>query len=178
VVLCFLGCPKVESDAAPLSDFTVLDTHPEPRPAPEAPPPLQMVTPLDEGSLARMLANAEGSTLVLNVWATWCGPCVEELPAIAAVAGRHPGVRFALVSVDDPRDRARVGPFVHRLGVRLPVYHLLVEDAAASLSRVVAGWPSFIPVTLVVEPGGGVRARLDGQIAPAELERLLGQGSP
>jgi hypothetical protein len=92
-----------------------------------------------------------------------------------AVAAAHPDARFALVSVDERRDRPRLPAFLADHRVRLPVYHLDADDPARSLGRVVPDWPDLIPVTLVLDPGGGVRARFFGETDAARLGEALGR---
>lgn len=139
-----------------------------------APPPAR---PLDENGLVAILANPDVAPVVVNFWATWCEPCVAELGTLHEAAAAHPGVRFLLVSVDAPQDRAHVDAFVRDHDVRLPVLHLAIPDVTAALRRRVDGWPDSIPYTLVVEPGGAVRARFDGLVAPEELDAAL-QATP
>jgi thiol-disulfide isomerase/thioredoxin len=128
---------------------------------------------LDEAALASLLANSGDTRLVVNFWATWCGPCVAELATLAEVAGEHPDSDFALVSVDDRGAAARVAGFLAARDILLPAWHLDVPDSPATLGRTVPAWPDLIPVTLVLEPGGAVRARYDGAIDAAALRDAL-----
>lgn len=138
-----------------------------------APVALATVTPLDESGLRVLLANDEGSMRVVNFWATWCEPCVDELAALATVAHVRTDVSFVLVSVDLPEDATRVRAFAAARALSLPLFHLRADDAPTVLARVVADWPDVIPVTVVIEPGGAVRARFDGALdAPALTDAL------
>ncbi len=137
-------------------------------PSPAAPP----IATIDEADLAVLLQNHTGRLLVVNFWATWCGPCVTELATLAGAALRSPDVRFALVNVDEGEANS-LPPFVLRHGIRLPLYHLEVADPPSSLQRVVQGWPDIIPVTLVVEPGGNVRQAFSGAVAAESLLAAL-----
>lgn len=67
------------------------------------------------------LAAFRGKVLVINHWATWCLPCLEELPSLAALRAAVPdsSIAFLLVS---PQDRRRVSEFVRRRGIALPVF--------------------------------------------------------
>ncbi|MFZ5476346.1 MAG: TlpA family protein disulfide reductase [Myxococcota bacterium] len=138
-----------------------------------APPPLAAPLALDEPGLAALLANAGDAPLVVNFWATWCGPCVSELPELAAVAGEHPEVDFALIAVDERGQGARVTEFLTTRDIRLPAWHLTVDDPSATLARTVPRWPDLIPVTLILEPGGEVRRRFDGTFDGAALREAL-----
>lgn len=137
----------------------------------DAPPPT--VPLLDEAGLGALLTNPDQQTLVVNFWATWCGPCVAELGTLHGVAADHPEVRFVLVSVDTAQDHVVVERFVEEHDVVLPVLHLAVPDTTGSLRRRVPGWPDSIPYTLVLGPGGQARARLDGVVTADRLADAL-----
>ena len=138
--------------------------------------PPSLVT-LDEELLGGLLNNGRDSLLVVNFWATWCGPCVREMDVFRTVAAsleeRGSTTRFALVSVDATRDRAAVERFLATSGILLPAYHLATPNPSMVLARTVPGWPDIIPVTLVLEPGGAVRARFDGVLDVAGLHAAL-----
>jgi len=131
------------------------------------------LNPLDEAALGALLANDGGPLLVVNFWATWCGPCVAELADLRAVAAERADVRFALVNVEGPRSRSAVLRFLTTQGGGLPSFQLDVEDASTVLRRRVPAWPDLIPVTLVVEPGGNLRTRFDGALDAAALREAL-----
>ncbi|WP_240048399.1 TlpA family protein disulfide reductase [Crenalkalicoccus roseus] len=104
------------------------------------------------------LADFAGKGLVINFWATWCPPCVAEMPALdraqAALAGE--GVVVLALS-SDRGGRAQVEPFYQRLGLR----HLgiwLDPRGAAQREAGVRG----LPTTVIVDREGRERARLEG----------------
>jgi thiol-disulfide isomerase/thioredoxin len=143
------------------------------------PPPLPSSAPaaslasLDDAALAALLANPGDAPLVVNFWATWCGPCVREMGVFRDVAAEHPEVRFALVNVEAPGSEAVVLRFLTAEGGGLPAFNLDTQDASGLLSRAVPEWPDIIPVTLVLEPGGAVRARFDGALDAPALRAAL-----
>lgn len=144
-----------------------------PIPSPPAPTALPEVAHLDEADLASLLRNESAQLLVVNFWATWCGPCIEEMGALHRIAAAAPAARFALVSVDSPGSEGSILPFAQRHRIVLPIYFLAVPDSPDTLRRLVPAWPDVIPVTLVVEPGGSIRRHFSGRVPEAGLLAAL-----
>lgn len=121
------------------------------------------------------LADFEGRVVLLNFWATWCAPCVREMPALdslqAALGER--GLTVAAVSIDRGGPKV-IRPFAARLGlVRLGLYH----DADGALYR--AFGVSGLPTSFLIDRGGRVvgayagPAEWDGPEARALIEHYL-----
>lgn len=119
------------------------------------------------------LADHRGSLVVVNVWASWCAPCRDEAPALAAVAAQtaDQGVRFVGVNIRDSDAAARA--FVRKFALKYPN----IPDPDGKLLLGFAGTlpPSAIPSTLVIDGEGRVAARAVG---PVDRSRLLGLIEP
>lgn len=91
----------------------------------------------------------EDETLVINFWATWCKPCVEELPYFEQLA-EETDVRVVMVSLDFKKDVAtKLKRFVEERKLKLPVIALADGDYDAWIDRVDPSWGGAIPVTLI-----------------------------
>ena len=117
------------------------------------------------------LAGLRGRPVLLNVWATWCAPCREEVPVLQALHARHADAGLAVVgvSIDVSSEREAVAEFVDEFGVTYPVW--LDPDG-----RVTAAFPAMgIPATYLVDRAGTVRWRKIGPIAEGDtsLARAL-----
>lgn len=151
----------------------------EPTEAAAAPEPSGSVEPIAPDALRDWLSAPTPKPRVVNFWATWCGPCVAELPMLRQLAADHPEIDLVLVNVDLPSARgSHVEPFLNRYelgGLR----HLQLDDPdpAAALHRAVPNWPDSIPVTLVVRPDGRVAKQFNGGVSAADLESALARAS-
>ncbi len=118
---------------------------------------------LDGGRLP--LSTMKGKVVVLDFWATWCGPCRVQHPLYEQVKTRfkdNPDVVFLAVSTDE--DRSLVMPFLERQKWSKEV---LYEDGLASYFRV-----NSIPTTIVLDRGGEVKSRMPGFIAERFVDML------
>jgi thiol-disulfide isomerase/thioredoxin len=98
--------------------------------------------------------NSNSDTVyVVNFWATWCKPCIEELPAFLAVEQELKGLPFKLilVSLDFPQHlNTRVIPFLDKHEIKSEVL-ILDDDANQWINQVNPDWDGSIPTTLVVK---------------------------
>lgn len=111
------------------------------------------------------MASLKGKVVVLDFWATWCGPCRAQYPLYQEVMSRfkdNPDVVFLPVSTDEEREA--VAPFLEENKWSMDVYF---EDGLASLLRV-----SSIPTTMVLDRGGNVYSRLHGFIRDRFVDML------
>ncbi len=128
--------------------------------------PLFTVPTLDGGSfsLEDHLAN-DGRPVFLNLWASWCLPCRQEMPALEAAAARHPGVRFVGVAVRDRVDSAAA--FAAEVGV---TYTLGVDvDGIVDQEYPILG----MPATFIISPEGVVLKRVYGQLLESQIDADL-----
>lgn len=88
-------------------------------------------------------------TLVINFWATWCQPCVEELPYFEQLA-RETDTRVVMISLDFKKDvTTKLKKFVEKRDLKLPIVALADGDYNSWIDRVDPSWGGAIPVTLI-----------------------------
>lgn len=112
------------------------------------------------------LSELRGQNVLVNFWATWCGPCREEMPAIQA---RYNRGDFAVLAVDFGESAQVVRGFLTEIGVDLPV--LLDTDGRVQELYRVRGYPS----TFFIDRRGVVRFFHIGQMSAADIDNFLRQ---
>jgi thiol-disulfide isomerase/thioredoxin len=146
---------------------------------PAAPAPVAGIAPaalfatsfVDAEGRRQALGQFEGKLLVLNFWATWCAPCLEEMPAFVRVQSRWAGrAQFVGLSAEAPELAAAFG---RKLAINYPLW-TGGEDVAA-LSRRLGNSLGVLPHTALLGPQGQLLAMKVGPYTEDELERLLRQ---
>jgi thiol-disulfide isomerase/thioredoxin len=125
---------------------------------------------LDGGTLSLRSVVAGARVVVVNVWASWCGPCRAELPALAHAATRlrRSGVRF--VGIDEQDDNAKALAFAHRVGTTYPS---LVDRTGALLHQLSVLPSTAVPSTLFIDGNGRMAARVIGPVSASELASVV-----
>ncbi len=125
--------------------------------------PVKHLKPGDYAS--RIVAPRKGRVLVVNFWATWCGPCREEMPSLVAAAKRFPSRDLAvvLVSLDSPKaGPVEVPRFLRELKVPFVAWLAKSRDPQDFIDTVDRTWDGSLPYTLVYGRDGAIAARLSG----------------
>lgn len=157
------AAPPQEAPAG-IANFSLLET-----PIPLPGNPLR-----DEAGEAVVLKDRGGKVRLINIWATWCAPCVEELPSLDALQRKLGGDDFAVVAVSMDRGGFDdIRPFLKKTGIS----HLSVywdENGAFSRALEVKG----LPVTFLVDRGGRIIGKAVGPAdwaSPAAMDLVRGR---
>lgn len=126
-----------------------------------------------------LMASQDDSLTVLNFWATWCKPCVAELPdfAKAQAAFRGKPVRFVYVSIDFSKDASKAEATAKRFGLA-KTWLLTDTDYNTWIHKVDPDWGGDIPVTLFVQKNKGIRQFADKELHLPELKATISQLLP
>jgi len=134
-----VGAPMGRFAALPGGDFTA-------------------VAPVDGKGRPADMAPYRGKKLLVNLWATWCAPCIQELPSLAKLQQELGGENFQVVTIAiDERDPAKIAPFLAAHGAgNLPV----LIDLNRTVDRIAQ--VSALPTSLLVDRDGTMKAMFTG----------------
>jgi peroxiredoxin len=130
---------------------------------------------IDDKGIKALLQNNSDKLRLINVWATWCGPCVEEFPEFVTMNHmyRDRGFEFVSISADDPSKRTNALKFLQRHQASGPNYIFTTDDKYKLIEAVDPKWEGALPYTILVEPGGKVVYAHQGIIDPDELKKII-----
>jgi thiol-disulfide isomerase/thioredoxin len=116
------------------------------------------------------LAQWKGKALVVNFWASWCGPCVQEMPELSELAAKEGGKRFHVIGIgiDSP---SNLNEFVKKTKVSYPLY--VGGMSGTDLSRELGNVNGGLPFTVLIGPDGQVRKTYLGRLKFDQLRADL-----
>jgi len=132
------------------------------------PEPAAALTALDGSPHA--IRELRGHPAVVNFWATWCGPCREEMPLLQKMADAYAakGVTFIAISIDQPAARAKIPAMVAKRGLHIPVWTGASMDTLKQLQL-----GDIVPATLVLDENGEVIGRIEGEARERDIRTRL-----
>ncbi len=133
------------------------------------------IEPIEIEAVAKLARNESEKLLVVNLWATWCGPCVTELPELVTINRMYRRRPFQMVtiSMDEPAKRDQALKVLRENHVATTNYLLHSTDRDRFAEALDREWPGPLPYTVVIAPGGKVVYRKSGPIDPLELKRAI-----
>jgi thiol-disulfide isomerase/thioredoxin len=143
-VAASLALWPIAADAATLETWT------------EGPPPSLRLKTLEGKELT--LASFRGRTVIVNFWATWCGPCLAEMPSLQRLRDRLAPEGVEVIAVNLKESTVQIAPFVERLGITFPV----VRDVTGTVSS--AWHVNVFPTTFVIGPDQRIAMVVRGEV--------------
>lgn len=125
--------------------------------------------------LQKEMASPSDKILVYNFWATWCAPCIAELPEFERVNKTDTEVKITLVSMDidlnpDPQN---VYKFINRKKLESRVIILDAVDPNSWIDKIDKNWSGALPATLIINTKTGARRFVNQALKEGELEKLI-----
>ena len=113
------------------------------------------------------LADYRGSVVLVNLWATWCPPCRQEMPTLQAFYDRYKEDGFVLIAIDQEETREVVQPFVEEFDLTFPIW-LDIDYLAQREFKTMS-----LPSSYVIDRNGRVKLMWIGSISKANLEQYV-----
>lgn len=136
-------------------------------------------TAIDAAGLKKIVSDAKGKPLLINFWATWCGPCRAEFPDLVKIDAdyRKKGLEFVLVSVDNVGIKDTLVPeFLGQYGAKMPSYLIDLPSRKAIAGAVRKIYPNFrdaYPLTLLFDKNGRLAYQKMGRIDDRLLRKQI-----
>jgi peroxiredoxin len=124
----------------------------------------------------RALVKNQGTKLrLINLWATWCVPCVEEFPELVTLNRMYRDRGFELVSIstDDNSAKSKALKFLEKQQSSSPNYIYTGDDKYKLMEAIDPKWQGALPYSLLIEPGGKIVYAHQGAIDAEELQRII-----
>jgi thiol-disulfide isomerase/thioredoxin len=130
---------------------------------------------IDEKGIRTLARNGSKKLRLINVWATWCGPCVVEFPELVTINRMYRGRDFELVTIsaDAPENRDQALAFLKKQQASSSNFIFNIDDKYKLVEAVDKEWPGALPYTLLVDPGGKIIFRVQGELSPLELKKAI-----
>lgn len=131
---------------------------------------------VDPNGISTSLDNFNGKTVVINLWATWCGPCIIEMPSLDRLAAKLDPTKVVVLAVSQDKGGGAIAkPFLDKLGIKnLPAY----TDSSGKLSRDLG--IRGLPTTFIISPTGTIVGRVEGPLewdSPEMVRFITSAGS-
>jgi thiol-disulfide isomerase/thioredoxin len=138
----------------------------------------QNITKINVTDLENILKSRDNKLYVVNLWATWCAPCVKEIPAFEKIAKEidRSKVSFVMISLDFPSQiETNLKPFLKKNKTSLDVSVMMDTDYNSWIDKVDPTWEGNIPSTLFFNNSKKTRYFHSGELSESELRKLIDQ---
>ena len=130
---------------------------------------------IDEKGIRDLVKNESKSLRLVNVWATWCGRCVKELPEFVAInrTYRKRGLELVTISANSPEEKGKVQEILKKTQVSASNYLFQGDDKYKLMDAVDEKAAGPVPHTVLIAPGGKVIYRKSGPCEPLAIKRAI-----
>jgi thiol-disulfide isomerase/thioredoxin len=131
---------------------------------------------IDVNGISELVKNSSSGKLrLINIWATWCGPCVTEFPDLVIIDRMYRGRQFELITIsaDKKEKKEEVLGFLKQHQASNKNYIFNKDDVYKMIEAVDPKWQGGLPYTLIIEPGGNIIYRKQDTIDPLQMKKLI-----
>lgn len=135
----------------------------------------QQLRPLDENAYRQIVSSHKGQVLMVDFWATWCAPCLEEMPGLVSLAEKYrgKGLRLVTVSCDEPEEEQQAYEFLCKSRAPEPFFLKAVEDDEALITFVDPKWSGALPALFLYDRNGRLVKSFVGEKDKAAVEKAI-----
>ncbi|MBX2961175.1 MAG: TlpA family protein disulfide reductase [Cyclobacteriaceae bacterium] len=129
------------------------------------------------GQLQNHINRQTENIKVINFWATWCGPCIKEMPLFEKLGAERKDVEVTLVSLDldlNPKPEV-VYRFIDRKKIQSKVLILDEKDPNSWINKIEKEWSGAIPATIIINGKTGKRKFVEKELHEGDLEKLIAE---
>ncbi len=129
----------------------------------------------DEAGVKDLLKNNSDKLRLINVWATWCGPCVTEFPDFITINRMYSGRDFEFISIsaDNPAEKDKALKFLTRSQASNKNYIFNTDDKYKLIEAIDPKWQGALPYAILIEPGGKIVYAKQGRINVVEIKKTI-----
>jgi peroxiredoxin len=130
---------------------------------------------IDEAGIRALLDNNTDKLRLINIWATWCGPCVSEFPEFVIINRMYNARDFELITIsaDDPAKKEKVHEFLKKKQAANTNYIFTGDNKYKLIEAVDPKWQGALPYTVLVEPGGKIVYAKQSTIDPLQMKKAI-----
>jgi peroxiredoxin len=130
---------------------------------------------IDEAGIKDLVQNKTDKLRLINVWATWCGPCVKEFSSFIEMNRMYRGRDFEFISIsaDSPDKKDKALKFLKGQQASNANFIFSLDDKYKLIEAMDPKWQGALPYTMLVEPGGKIVYAKQGIIEPLEMKKLI-----
>lgn len=128
--------------------------------------------------LEQLMKDQSSTIQVINFWATWCGPCVKELPLFEQLnekKGKELNITLVSMDLDLDPDPQKVVKFIERKKLKTPVLMLDEKDPNVYIDKIEKQWSGALPATLVINTKTGERKFVEKELHAGDLEKIINE---
>jgi peroxiredoxin len=129
----------------------------------------------DEAGIKDLLKNNSDKLRLINVWATWCGPCVTEFPDFITLNRMYSGRNFEFISIsaDNPAQKEKALQFLKTSQASNQNFIFNTDDKYKLIEAVDPKWQGALPYTILIEPGGKIVYAKQGRINVQQMKKII-----
>jgi thiol-disulfide isomerase/thioredoxin len=134
-----------------------------------------LLTDMDSANFDSIVAsyNAQGKAVLVNIWATWCGPCVEEFPHIVELQNKYADqLQVVFISADFTEDRERALEFLKEQNVTWETYFKTGKDEPF-INAISTEWSGALPFTKIYNKNGEITSYWENKAEYDEFEKAI-----